>query len=85
MLIDVKKARLNRAVGEDAWACIELPEEEYEEGKCGASWSPAEPCRSQQNLPARPVPKRFRLAIASKSFHAYDERERDSRRASLEA
>ena len=35
MLIDVKKAHLNGVVGTDVWACIELPEEDYEEGKCG--------------------------------------------------
>ena len=35
MLIDVKKAHLNGVVGADVWACIELPEEDYEEGKCG--------------------------------------------------
>ena len=35
MLIDVKKAHLNGFVGADVWACIELPEEDYEEGKCG--------------------------------------------------
>ena len=35
MLIDVKKAHLNGVVGTDVWACIELPEENYEEGKCG--------------------------------------------------
>jgi hypothetical protein len=35
MLIDVKKAHLNGIVGEEVWACIELPEEDYEEGMCG--------------------------------------------------
>ena len=35
MLIDVKKVHLNGVVGADVWACIELPEEDYEEGKCG--------------------------------------------------
>jgi hypothetical protein len=35
MLIDVKKAHLNGRVGEDVWACIELPEEDAEPGMCG--------------------------------------------------
>ena len=35
MLIDVKKAHFNGVVGADVWACIELPEEDYEGGKCG--------------------------------------------------
>ena len=35
MLIDVTKAHLNGVVGADVWACIELPEGNYEEGKCG--------------------------------------------------
>jgi hypothetical protein len=34
-LIDVKKAHLNGKVGEDVWACIELPEEDAEPGMCG--------------------------------------------------
>jgi hypothetical protein len=34
-LIDVKKAHLNGRVGEDTWACIELPEEDAEPGMCG--------------------------------------------------
>jgi hypothetical protein len=40
MLIDVKKAHLNGRVGEDVWACIELPEEDQEPGMCGrlARW-----------------------------------------------
>jgi hypothetical protein len=35
MHIDVKKAHSNGVVGEEVWACIELPAEDYEEGKCG--------------------------------------------------
>jgi hypothetical protein len=35
MLIDVKKAHLNGYVDEGTWACIELPEEDFEEGMCG--------------------------------------------------
>jgi hypothetical protein len=34
-LIDVKKAHLNGKVGDDTWACIELPEEDAEPGMCG--------------------------------------------------
>jgi hypothetical protein len=35
MLVDVKKAHLNGKVGEEIWACIELPEEDAEPGMCG--------------------------------------------------
>ncbi len=34
MFIDVKKAHLNRVVG-DEWACIDLPDEDVEPGMCG--------------------------------------------------
>ena len=35
MLIDVKKAHLNGVVGEDEWACIELPDGDKLQGMCG--------------------------------------------------
>jgi hypothetical protein len=35
MLIDVKKAHLNGRVDKDTFACIEIPEEDREEGMCG--------------------------------------------------
>jgi hypothetical protein len=35
MLVDVKKAHLNGRVDQDTWACIELPDEDWEQGMCG--------------------------------------------------